>query len=143
MTRIKQIEGLERALATCAAELAEANKRADDNATNGDEWKKLASERERVSVDLRDKNSDLKKRLSGAEQENQRMRGYIQRVQEDDTVREELVAIGDLGGETQLVPKRKRTEFPSPNQYTDFTPDNHLYIDQGRRERNTKHWVTY
>lgn len=83
---------------------------------------------------------DLKSRLHAAETSNQFMRGYLARVQEDDTVREELIAIGDPLGEQQLVPKRKRTEFPSPNQYTDFNAGGDRFYGN---KTNNKHWVTY
>src|SRR3972149_7833028 len=70
---------------------------------------------EKRNTQLKAQFDDLKERLLTAEAENQRMRGYIQRVQEDDIVREELVQIGDPEGATQLVSKRKMTQFSEPN----------------------------
>jgi len=89
--------------------------------------------------------ADLKERLSNAEMENQRLRGYIARVQEDDTVREELVATGDPDGEQRMVPKRKPTLFVEPNQYGTFGSDSgNTYLDRIRDDRaKPKHWITY
>lgn len=91
--------------------------------------------------------AELKERLAIAEAENQRMHGYIQRVQEDDVVREELVKVGDPEGEQQLVPKRKRTQFygiqvalSGGKMATDrisCEPFN------GRNTNKPKHWVNY
>lgn len=88
---------------------------------------------------------DLKERLSNSESENQRMRGYISRVQEDDVVREELVTTGDLEGEKHLVPKRKPTSFVEPRAYSNTGETDGAYLrgynDEPRRK--SKHWVTY
>lgn len=86
---------------------------------------------------------DLKQRLALAESLNQRMRGYIDRVQEDDVVREDLIKVGDPDGPEQLVPKRKPTHFsePSPFGEAGCTQATDGYM---RRERKPpKHWVTY
>lgn len=88
---------------------------------------------------------DLKQRLLAAEQSNQFMRGYLQRVAEDDVVREELVQTGDPSGETRLVPKRRPTNFPSPNDFT--TPqsdcDSFGYMSRDDERHKPKHWITY
>lgn len=88
---------------------------------------------------------DLKERLMNAELENQRMRGYIQRVQEDDVVREDLVTTGNDEGESQLVPKRKFVRFSEPNNATDFDRSGNALFDAYiRKDRpKPKHWVTY
>lgn len=87
---------------------------------------------------------DLKKRLHESEMENQRLRGYIQRVQEDDVVREDLVAVGDPDGEMRQVPKRKSTVFAQPVQYTDFDPGFVGYSGYHNRDRpKPKHWIEY
>lgn len=64
--------------------------------------------------------ADLKQRLQAAETSNQFMRGYLARVQEDDAVREELVVIGEPGGE-QLAPKREPAQFLRPDDF--MAPD--------------------
>lgn len=88
---------------------------------------------------------DLKERLAYAESENQRMRGYIERVQEDDTVREELVKTGDPQGEERLVPKRRSTIFAP--QFTAVPPDGRRTADfsfeRGAINTRRRHWVTY
>lgn len=133
MTKQQKIDKL-------SQELAAAKDDSDANLDSAKKWKMLAEEREKIESDIRKRANDLKERLANSEAENQRMRGYISRVQEDDTVREELIAIGDPLGEQQLVPKRKRTEFPSPNQYTDFNAGGDRFYGN---KTNNKHWVTY
>lgn len=89
---------------------------------------------------------DLKERLALAESENQRMRGYIARVQEDDVVREDLVKVGDPQGDHQLVPKRKPTAFYPPNVYAERGMSGSMgsagYADNARNRPPQKHWVT-
>jgi Spy/CpxP family protein refolding chaperone len=88
---------------------------------------------------------DLKQRLVTAEFENQRMRGYLQRVQEDDVVREELVKVGDPEGECHLVPKRKPTGFAPPVHFPlpahNMVSDGSMYHDRSRQK--PKHWIAY
>lgn len=90
---------------------------------------------------------DLKSRLATSESDNQRMRGYIARVQEDDVVREELVSIGEPGGEQKLVPKRKTTVFGEPYPYMvdaargDDSIGMTHYRDANRPR--PRHWVAY
>jgi|SRR5215472_3048043 len=93
--------------------------------------------------EVRKQFADLKERLSNAEMENQRMRGYIQRVQEDDVVREELVTTGDPEGERMMVPKRKPTMFMQPQHYSELG-DHGIMSGYSNRDRpKPKHWVTY
>jgi hypothetical protein len=111
-------------------------------------WKGLADEREKIIGEQAKKIGDLKERLVRAEAENQRMRGYIQRVQEDDTVAEELVAVGDPSGEQTLVPKRKHTDFVPPNDHSERSASNgmsdHIFDTCYDRDRpKPKHWVRY
>lgn len=93
--------------------------------------------------------NNLKERLATAEFENQRLRGYIERVQEDDVVREELVVAGDPDGQVQLTPKRKHTRFEAPNhrsnagEIADDFMHRHLHGEDEMRRRKPKHWVTY
>lgn len=84
---------------------------------------------------------DLKMKLLAAEAINQEMRGYISRVQEDDVVREELVATGDRDA-PYLVPKRKHQAFAilNPYEYGDGRNENALY---GGAKRTRRHWITY
>lgn len=91
---------------------------------------------------------DLKERLAVAEKDNQFMRGYIARVQEDDVVREELVLTGDPEGQTVKVPKRKHTAFPAPNDYAgpvDPFADALKYrrFEEATPKQKPRHWVTY
>lgn len=86
---------------------------------------------------------DLKQRLQRAEDDNNRMRGYIDRVQEDDVAREELVTIGDPHGQQQLVPKRKPKQFTTPNEDRRDTALETIYPTWRRESEQRKHWVTY
>lgn len=88
---------------------------------------------------------DLKTRLAHAEGEVHRMRGYIQRVQEDDVAREDLVKVGDPEGSHQLVPKRKPTFF-GEREYGGINAmtATDAFADRYTRDRvPPKHWVTY
>jgi len=86
---------------------------------------------------------DLKQRLATAEFENQRMRGYLERVQEDDVVREELIQVGNPDGGHQLVPKRKPTVFHEPYQLSQLAMTETAATYHDRQRQNPKHWVTY
>lgn len=86
----------------------------------------------------------LKSLLATAEAENQRMRGYIQRVQEDDVVREDLVTVGDPEGEQHFVPKRKPTPFQAPSAYPLLdTAEGGASVGSYRERVRPKHWVAY
>lgn len=91
--------------------------------------------------------ADLKERLVNSELQDQFMRGYLTRVQEDDVVREELIQTGDMDGAIQLMPKRKPTHFPSPNNYAGEPGHDRFhgggYMDATERKAPPRHWVTY
>lgn len=89
--------------------------------------------------------ADLKRRLYAAETSNQFMRGYLARVQEDDVVREELVATGEPGGDQQMVPKRKPAQFLRPDDFTSPQEDRFSGYAQTyeERRRRARHWITY
>lgn len=128
------------------AELAKLREASAANYENGKSWKIKADALEETLKKSRTDFADLKVRLHAAESANQQMRGYIQRVQEDDVVREELVTTGDPQGEQRMAPKRKHTEFPRPSDLN--SPDAGFgmspYLDRNDRERNKpKHWITY
>lgn len=92
----------------------------------------------------RAKFDDLKQRLVTAESDNQRMRGYLARVQEDDFVREELIKVGDPDGQHQLVPKRKPQMFQEPNPFLCVSGDAAGSSYSARAQNpKPKHWVTY
>lgn len=100
----------------------------------------LADERHKQVEEMRKQFADLKERLHNSEMENQRLRGYVERVQEDDVVREELVQTGDPNGEQRLVSKRKLTTFRC-----DPTPVGWIgsHDEYGRERPKSKHWVNY
>lgn len=107
----------------------------------------MASAKEAEKI-ARDQFDDLKTRLHAAETVNQFMRGYLARVKEDDQVREELLTIGEPGGEQQIVPKRKSTDFPQPSNYEPNAViggvDRQVFDGgYGSRAFNPRHWITY
>lgn len=96
--------------------------------------------------DLRVKLDEIKERLAFALAQNQRMSGYLERVQEDDVVREELVTTGSPEGEQRLVPKRKPTIF-APQMYHavshNLAHGEVSFACSGREKNPPRHWVTY
>ena len=106
---------------------------------------------EQGGVDLRKKLDEVKERLHAAETENNRLRGYLDRVMEDDHAREELVTIGEPGGEQQLVPKRKHREPPRVvgpimNGAADAAVVNGFrngFMGMSDEPKRRRHWVSY
>lgn len=104
-----------------------------------------------ANVDLVRKNKellaefgDLKERLQTAEAENQRMRGYIQRVQEDDLEASEIVTTGDPHGEEVLVPKRRPTRFGTPSGYgTPGYTEDRGFGHSLHSSARPRHWIRY
>lgn len=132
----KTIKQLEKALADAKAETENYLHQAVDQRTR-------AAAADKALKEAREHFSDLKVRLSNSEMENQRLRGYLARVQEDDTVREELLTVGAPDGEQRMVPKRKSTVFERPNDCADqrsFSERLYRGDDEGRKPR---HWITY
>ena len=97
--------------------------------------------------ELRQALDDLKPRMHALEIENATMRGYIDRAQEDDHAREELVTVGDPDGERQLVPKRKHRMFPLQRFDHDRAHTGAMsatdMVYSNKPARRPKHWVTY
>lgn len=101
--------------------------------------------------------ADLKARLLSAELANERLRGYLDRVREDDVVREVLVETGDPEGEKLLTPKRKHADMPRPDHYlrphgADLSRDRAMGMMQeargwaesdGRKREPLRNWVSY
>lgn len=108
--------------------------------------KLAAAEKEKVETYIQF--GDLKTRLLSAERANEFMRGYLARVTEDDTVREELVVTGDPTAPT-LVPKRKPVIFPRSDDFTYPRGSDEGGAVTGRwsnyatEERKPRHWVNY
>lgn len=113
------------------------------NETASSARNEMAAAKEEAVETIKEFN-DLKTRVFDAELENARLRGYIQRVQEDDVVREPLVETGEPGGEQMLTPKRQSTIFVRPNQMTDLAPDvgSVAYYHEPRKSK-MRHWITY
>lgn len=103
------------------------------------------SKDQKRNTELEGQFSDLKTRLLSAERANEFMRGYLARVTEDDQVREDLVQVGDPHGEQALIPKRKSTLHPRPDDFSYPTQSEMMgYSDSAReRRRRAKHWITY
>lgn len=128
------------------AELDALKKNYDVSRTQlSDAKSELSGARERAAQ-LVKQFDDLKRRVSDAEMENQRLRGYVQRVQEDDVVREELITTGDPEGEQRMVPKRSPTRFEQPSQCSPVGElDDRFYrsLNNDEPRRKSKHWISY
>lgn len=141
------IAGLRVGLDCNKATIADIEVRRKNAVEAADGYKRAAVSAEEEVKRVRAQFDDLKQRLVQAEADNQRMRGYIDRVQEDDVAREDLVAVGDPAGEQQLVPKRRPKHFSEPNAYLQVAHADSCSIgftDHHARERpKPRHWVTY
>lgn len=86
--------------------------------------------------------ADLKKRLHNSEMEVARLNGYLARVREDDVVREDLVTVGEPGGEQRMVPKRKPEHLGNREEHHSI---HDLMTDggYGRERKKPKHWIEY
>jgi len=125
----KTIKSLEATLATVRELLAaESNDRQKSSAR--------AAAAEKREKDTREQFADLKTRLHASEIENARLRGYIERVNENDDATEELVEI-KLGNETHRVPKGRVMEL----MRAVYEPPIKVYRDQGEKQNN--HWTNY
>jgi FtsZ-binding cell division protein ZapB len=109
---------------------------------------------ERDNRDLEKRNTelcaqfaDLKERVRDQVETIAHLRGYIDRVREDDTVREELVTVGDLEGERSMVPKRRHAFLPvdrSPSlPDTDRGAGGASYFRGVSERRKPRQWVNY
>lgn len=89
----------------------------------------------------REQFADLKMRLHTEELENARLKGYMERVREDDNVADPLVEVEDAGGKRQVSKRwpsngyQHNTGMAGCN--TDFATG-----DYGRRAK-PQHWTSY
>lgn len=81
--------------------------------------------------------TDLKERLHNAETELARLRGYLDRVHEDDIVRDGMIEIEDEQGKRQ-VPKR-----PQPMMAITHHNQFSSGFDQYGRPKKQTHWTSY
>lgn len=113
------------------------------------EWQERARAAEKKRDEAFFDMLDLKQRLLSSERSAEFMRGYLARVVEDDTVREDLVATGDPEAPS-LQPKRKPftetglSRFP---RQEDFSYPRNRDPDIGyaaeNRAKKPRHWITY
>ena len=132
-------------VASLSSQLAMSQAETITHKENAAHWKREAGDKAGMLDTMRAEIKDLKVRLATQERENERMRGYIERVHEDDVVREELVETGDPD-RPSLVPKRKHCTFPSPDPYTrkhSLSPFQQDQWGQNPDDPKPKHWVTY
>ncbi len=94
--------------------------------------RRYAAERELENI--RKQFVDLKERLHRAELENARNEGYLQRVREDDNVRDPLVTIEGPEGK-RMISKRHPMPIRNTNGMHDYVND--MY------GQKPKHWVNY
>lgn len=124
-------------------EAAKLKKIGDDNYESGRKWRGLAEEREKQVTTVTEQFADLKKRLHRSEMEVARLNGYLARVREDDTVREELVTTGDIEGGQRLVPKRKHEFLGNSEECGGTLAGAMQYDNYGSRREKPKHWIEY
>jgi hypothetical protein len=96
----------------------------------------------------RAEHDDLKARLLTLTRENEQMRGYIARVQEDDIVRESLVEEQQGEGNKRLVPKRMHRSFDRSLAMGDASCVGDMAIEKGygfesRSREVPRNWTTY
>lgn len=125
-------DGLRKLLAACQTELTDRHDQ--------------LSLRNKQLEEVKAHNAELKERIAHQTVTIATLRGYIERVKEDDVVREELVttgAVGDPCGETQIVPKRKHAILPEDYISPPSRSMPMDYADQQRERTQRKHWVNY
>lgn len=99
---------------------------------------------EESEKETREQFADLKKRLHRSEMEVARLNGYLARVREDDTVREELVTTGEPGGEQRLTPKRKPEYLGNTeDDYSGMKSSDPMMHYLERDRKKPKHWIEY
>jgi len=100
-------------------------------------WDEESAKRRTAEASLKESRehfADLKERLANAESETARLRGYLERVHEDDIVRDGMVEIDDQNGK-RLVPKRPPPLRIEQNFTTEFA-------NYGGTQKRT-HWTSY
>lgn len=95
---------------------------------------------EESAKSTREQFADLKKRLFDSEQECARLRGYVERVREDDAVADPLVEVDDGNGK-RMVSKRYPSNACLPSAGCNAMSAN--FDNYGNRREKPKHWVTY
>lgn len=130
MTKRKTIKDIE-------AELVRVSGQRDANYEKYREAAGRASTAEEALKESRSHFGDLKKRLHDSEAELARLRGYLDRVHEDDVVRDGMVDITDESG-TRQVPKR-----PPPMMRGYSEPMAVTGYDQFGRQKKSTHWTSY
>jgi chromosome segregation ATPase len=110
----------------------------------------LSKVRER-NEELTNQFGDLKERLHKAEIDNERLRGYIERVLEDDVVNEDLIKVGEPDGAERFVPKRISKilqRVPRMSQVDLDSIEHHIrtsghigYADEA--PKRPQHWIRY
>jgi|SRR5215469_683938 len=99
----------------------------------------------RVEKETRAQFNDLKTRLAELTSRYDRLAGYVDRVHEDDGVREDLIPTGDVERAPHLIPKRKvvRPERMPDVQSLSLHNDPLSYSRSRDEHFEPRHWVTY
>lgn len=151
-TRSAEIEKLSVTVAALEAKLSASEQERRAILQRGEQALSEANAREK---ETRKQFDDLKLRVRNLEIENARLIGYVDRVREDDIVREDLVATGEPDGEQQMVPKRKMRQLVAYNSGAsnlgDENPDgvyhgwngDDIFGRNGQPRPKPKHWVNY
>lgn len=97
----------------------------------------VAAECQKREKEVHDQFADLKQRLHDNEVELSRLRGYLERVHEDDIVSDGFVEIEDEQGK-RMVPKRSPPRMIVPGNNFEMPS----YDNYGREKKRT-HWTSY
>lgn len=119
------------------AELATAGANNAANYETGKQWKAKAQTAEDALKESRSHFGDLKERLLNAETELARLRGYMDRVREDDNVRDGYVEVDTPDGKHMFSKRR-----PAPPRMNMEPFQEPLHDTYGNRKRRI-HWTDY
>lgn len=127
---IKEIKKLRASVA--AADAARENFRQKFNSEYG---ARLAAEKDAKTT--QEKFADLKERLQASETNAARLQGYMDRVREDDLVRDGVIEVEDGMGK-RLVPKRYPEHYSRHDSFM-----NGGLESIAMRAAQQKHWTSY
>lgn len=121
-------------------DLAAANKHREQDRAEIDKLNGDVRRANNHAAEIEKNFADLKERLQRAETELADLRGYVRRVQEDDTVNDGFFAITGEDRTTQYLPKRLVQHAPQG-----VAGDSDLYSDLANftRQQKKKHWTSY
>jgi hypothetical protein len=107
-----------------------------------DTAQRLQRNAEASEKQAREQFADLKKKLYDAEIELARLRGFVERVREDDAVADPLVEVEDAQGRRQVTKRFPSNRPLNADMYTGMA-EAVQYGRYGERQEKPKHWTSY